>query len=293
MLKNLVSILFNPSQKRRNSKKQETPLKKYKKGLVLSGGGARGIAHLGAVKALYEYGHQFDVIIGTSMGAIVGSVLANGYHPDEVMEKLKLNGNLFLSFFRPDISTNNMLTMGGARKILEKILTVENIEDLPIHFIATATNFTHGKSCYFEKGDIIDAVIASSSIPVIFPPVMMDGIQYIDGGVLNNLPVRYIRNDCEKIAAFHVNPQNLGLHNGEVKGFINIADRAFNLCMFNNVLPDIPLCDFYLEHDNLDEYTTFDFSKSKEIFDLGYENTKNALVDNNHKLIISTKSQIK
>jgi NTE family protein len=293
MLKDLFSILFRSPGKKGNRKKQEIPLRKYKKGLVLSGGGARGIAHLGAVKALYEYGHQFDVIIGTSMGAMVGSVLANGYHPDEVMEKLKSSGNLFLTFFRPDLSTNNMLTMSGARNILEKLLTVQNIEELPIHFIATATDFTHGKPHYFEKGNIIDAVIASSSIPIIFPPVMMGGIQYIDGGVLNNLPVRYIRDECEKIAGFHVNPQNLGLQNGEVKGFINIADRAFNLCMLNNVIPDIPLCDFYLEHENLDEYSTFDFSKAKEIFYIGYENTKKALIENNQKLIISTKSRIK
>lgn len=282
MLKKILSI-FHTRKKQKANKPSGIQPKKYKRGLVLSGGGARGIAHLGAVKAFYEQGHRFDVIIGTSMGAIVGCVLANGFEPDEIMEKLKSNGNLFLSFFRPDISTNNMLTMNGARKILEKLLTVHNIEELQIPFIATATDFTHGKPHYFEKGNIINAVIASASIPVIFPPVIMDGIQYIDGGVLNNLPVRHIRNDCEKIAGFYVNPQNVGLHNGEAKGFINIADRAFNLCMLNNVLPDIPLCDFYLEHSNLDEYSTFDFSKAKEIFMLGYENTQKALAENNNK----------
>lgn len=272
VVKSIFTKLFFPGSKQKVTQKKA---RKYKKGLVLSGGGARGLAHLGAVKALYEAGHQFDVIIGTSMGAIVGSVLANGYHPDEIMERL--NGNLFLSFFRPDLSTNNMLSMNGARKILEKILTVKNIEELPIPFIATATDFTHGIPCYLSKGNILDAVIASSSIPVIFPPVMIDGIQYIDGGVLNNLPVRRIREDCDSVFGFYVNPQNLGLHNGEVKGIINIADRAFNLCMLSNVLPDIELCDFYLEHANLDEYTTFDFGRVKDIFTLGYENTKKAL----------------
>lgn len=278
MLKHFFSKLFFSGGKQIKSQEKEVKTRRFKKGLVLSGGGARGLAHLGAVKALYEEGHRFDVIIGTSMGAIVGSVLADGYEPDEIMEKL--TGNLFLSFFRPDLSTNNMLSMNGARKVLEKYLTVKNIEDLSIPFIATATDFIHGKSTYFDKGNIIDAVIASSSIPVIFPPVMIDGIQYIDGGVLNNLPVRRIRENCETVFGFYVNPQNLGLHNGEVKGIINIADRAFNLCMLGNVLPDITLCDFYLEHENLDEFTTFDFGKSKELFTIGYENTKKALADN-------------
>jgi NTE family protein len=275
MLKHVFAKLFYPGRKQAEGRENEKKPGKYKKGLVLSGGGARGIAHLGAVKALYEEGHRFDVITGTSMGAIVGSVLANGYEPDEIMEKL--TGNLFLSFFRPDLSTSNMLSMNGARKILEKILTVKNIEDLPIPFIATATDFIHGKPAYFDRGHIINAVIASASIPVIFPPAIINGIQYIDGGILNNLPVRHIREDCESVFGFHVNPQNLGLQNGEVKGLINIADRAFNLCMLSNVLPDIKLCDFYLEHENMDEYTTFDFGKSKELFAIGYENTKKAL----------------
>lgn len=278
----IISRLLFPKPKQVKAGGEEKK-RKYKKGLVLSGGGARGLAHLGAVKALYEEGHQFDVIVGTSMGSIVGCVLANGYHPDEIMEQL--NGNLFLTFFRPDLSPNNMLSMNGARKILHKLLTVSNIEELSIPFIATATDFTHGKSCYFKKGNIIDAVIASSSIPVIFPPVMIDGVQYIDGGVLNNLPAKCIREDCEYIFGFHVNPQNLGLHDGEVKGIINIADRAFNLCMLNNILPNIKLCDFYLEHDNLDEFTTFDFGKVKEIYALGYENTKKVLAAKNDLFI--------
>lgn len=282
MLKTIFSLLFRSEPKRLKPAPQSIK-PKYERGLVLSGGGARGLAHLGAVKALYEEGYRFDVIIGTSMGAIVGCVLANGHEPDEIIEKLK--GNLFLSFFRPDLSANSMLTMNGGRKILEKLLTVKNIEDLSIPFIAVATDLTHGTPCYFEKGDIIDAVIASSSIPVIFPPVVIDGVQYIDGGVLNNLPVRYIRKNCEKIAGFHVNPQNLGLQDGEVKGFANIADRAFNLCMLSNVLPDIELCDFYLEHDHLDEFTTFDFGKAKEIFEIGYENMKKTLTDKGQKIM--------
>lgn len=283
-MKRFLSFLFRSKAKQIPHRLPDITPKKYKKGLVLSGGGARGIAHLGAVKALYEEGHRFDVIIGTSMGAIVGCALADGHEPDELMEQL--NGNPFLSFFRPDLSISNMLTMNGARKILEKLLTVQNFEELSIPFIATTTDLTHGKPCYFEKGNIIDAVIASASIPVIFPPVVIDNVQYIDGGVLTNLPVRHIRDHCEKIAGFYVNPRNLGLQNGEVKGFIHIADRAFNLCMSSNVLPDIELCDFYLEHAGLEHFTTFDFGKAKEIFAIGYENTKEALGSQRENLTV-------
>jgi NTE family protein len=177
------------------------------------------------------------------------------------------------------------MTMKGIQRTLLKALSVQKIEDLPIPFIAVATDLIHGKTHYFESGNIMDAVIASASIPVIFPPVVINQIQYVDGGVLNNLPVRHIRNDCEKIAGFHVNPQSLGLHDKDaVKGIVNIADRALNLCMLSNILPDIELCDFYMEHANLNRYSTFDFSKAEEIFQLGYENTKERLQTDLQKL---------
>lgn len=249
--------------------------KKYKKGLALSGGGARGVAHLGAARALYEEGHSFDVIIGTSMGAIVGCLLADSLQPEEIMKIL--TPKILKTFIRPEISKNGMMTMRGAHLILDGLLKTKNIEDLPIPFIATVTNLTSGKSEYIKSGNIIDAVLASASIPVVFPPMEINGKQYIDGGVLNNLPVRYIRPSCEKIAGFHVNPRTLGLHNGNVKGIAEIAERSFHLCMLGNVIPDIAMCDFYLEHANLNEFSMLGFERAHEIYKRGYSNTKQAL----------------
>lgn len=245
--------------------------KKYKYGLALSGGGARGIAHLGAAKALKERGHTFDIIIGTSMGAIVGCLLADNKDPEEIV-KLFTSENR-KKFIKPEISRMGMMTMKGARDFLRKMLSVENIEDLPTPFIATATNLITGKAEYFKEGNIIDAVIASSSIPIIFAPTTINGQQYLDGGVLNNLPVRYIRHYCEKVAGFHVNPQSLGLYNGTVKNVMEMAERTFYLGMLGNVLPDIAVCDFFLEHSNLTDFSTFDFDKAEEIFQCGYLNT--------------------
>ena len=252
--------------------------KTYKKGLVLSGGGARGIAHLGTARALYEAGHTFDVIIGTSMGAIVGCLLADKQNPEEII-KLFTPKNM-AHFIHPTISKGGMMTLDGARSFLKNLLHVENIEDLSTPFIATATNLTTGRTEYIQSGNIVDAVIASSSIPVVFTPTIINGQQYIDGGVLNNLPARFIRDKCKKIFGSHVNPKSLGLHNGEIKGIVEIADRSFHLCIQGNVLPDVRLCDFYLEHTNLDKYSTFDFNKAKEIYQKGYENTKKALEAN-------------
>ncbi|MDR0428409.1 MAG: patatin-like phospholipase family protein [Dysgonamonadaceae bacterium] len=251
---------------------------KYQKGLVLSGGGARGIAHLGTAKALYEAGEVFDVIVGTSMGAIVGCLLADKQNPDDII-KLFTPKNM-RSFIRPLLSNKGMLTMDGARKMLKAILTTENIEDLSIPFMACATNLSSGRPEYFESGNIIDAVIASAGIPVVFAPAIINNNQYVDGGVLNNLPVRKIRNNCKKIIGSHVNPQTLGLENGQVLGLIHIADRAFHLCIQGNTEEDREMCDLYLEHTNLNDIGTFDFNKADEIFRRGYENTKRLLNNN-------------
>lgn len=254
--------------------RQTTP-KKYKKGLVLSGGGARGIAHLGAAKALWEAKKTFDIIVGTSMGAIVGCLLADNHHPSDIIKMFTPKNRM--NFIRPHLSGDGMMTLNGARKILKQLLSVKNIEDLPTPFVACATNLVSGKSEYLTSGNIVDAVIASASIPVVFAPAIINKNQYIDGGVLNNFPVRCIRKECEEIFGFYVNPQTLGLQDGQVSGITHIAERAFHLCMLGNALEDIKMCDFYLEHKNLNDISTFDFNKAEIIFERGYENTKEAL----------------
>lgn len=249
--------------------------KKYTVGLALSGGGARGFSHLGSAKALMEKGYQPDVIIGTSMGAIVGCLLADGYLPDEIMSML--TPDLMKSFIKTDLGKNGLMSMKGGRDILKNVLRAKNIEELKIPFIATATDLDRGEAHYFTKGNIIDAVMASSSIPIIFPPVVIDKVQYVDGGVLNNLPARFIREDCEKLFGFDVNPHTLGLRHEKVSGLVQIAERTFHLGILGNVLPDRDVCDYYIEHCGLNGYRLFDFSKLPEIFEIGYRGTLKAL----------------
>ena len=247
----------------------------YRLGLVLSGGGARGFSHLGSVKALMELGYQFDIIAGTSMGAIVGCILADGYHPEEIIQMLTLP--LLKSFYKTHVTKNGVMTMKGGQEFLKKILRTKNIENLKIPFVAAATDVIKGENHYFDKGNIINAVTASASIPVVFEPTIIDGNMYVDGGVLNNLPVRCIREKCDKIVGFHVNPQSIGLHEGKVDGIHQIAERTFHLAMLGNVIQDKILCDIFIEHNNLDAYSMFDFDKMKDIVDIGYNNTKKAL----------------
>ncbi len=161
---------------------------KYNIGLVLSGGGARGFAHLGLMQALNEAGIFPDVISGTSAGALAGVLYADGYTPREILHLMNTGSRL--DFMRPALPREGLLQIGGIIKILKSCLRAKTFEELKIPLYVTATDLNNGRAEYFSSGILLDPVIASASIPVLFQPVMINDIYYVDGGVLDNLPVK-------------------------------------------------------------------------------------------------------
>ena len=168
--------------------------KEYNIGLVLSGGGARGFAHLGVIQALNESGIFPDVISGTSAGAIIGVLYADGHTPGDILKLME--GSSRLDFMRPAMPREGLLQISGIAKILKSSLRSKIFEELKIPLFVTATDLNNGKAVYFSKGEIFDPVIASASVPVIFQPVKIGDVSYVDGGVLDNLPIRPIENKC-------------------------------------------------------------------------------------------------
>jgi NTE family protein len=243
-----------------------------KKFFVLSGGGCRGFAHLGAVKALQEHGFYPSEISGTSAGAIAGAFLASGFTPEEIkdlfIEHLKLNMISWNGF------NMGLISMKKVRLLLEKYLRVANFEDLPMPFYATATNFSNGRQHIFNKGNIIDAIIASSSIPVLFPPVLIEGVPFVDGGITNNLPIEPFGNHKDEIISIHVNPIKV-FSPGE--SVFEVMDRAITLSFREKVKQSSDGCFLFIEPEELSGYGLFDIRKIQEIFDIGYRYTKELL----------------
>ena len=243
-----------------------------KKFFVLSGGGCRGFAHLGAVKALQEYGTYASEISGTSSGAIAGAFLANGFSPDEIkdifIEKLNLN-MLSRNGFKL-----GLISMKNIRIFLQKNLRYKKFEDLPIPFYATATSFADGSQHIFKSGNLIDAIIASSSIPVVFPPVIIRGMPFVDGGLSNNLPVEPFSKNKKNIVCIHVNPIK-SFKRGE--SVFNVMDRAIHLSFREKVDRSSAGCFLFIEPKELSGYGLFDIHKIEDIFEIGYSFTKKLL----------------
>jgi NTE family protein len=245
---------------------QPTTDKKHKLGIVLSGGGARGFAHIGVLKALNENGIFPDVISSASAGSIVGVLYADGYTPDEIFEIfVKLDIYKILSFYRPAFG---LLKADGLQRILQKQLRAQTFEELKLPLHICATNFTKATVHYFNAGQLMPAVMASCAIPMVLKPMLIDGDFYVDGGLMNNLPVEPIQYLCDDIIGVNVNPV------GEAKQFTSIrnyADRIMHLAVRANVQPNIAKCDIYIEPPGLMDFHLFKVSSAQKIFQTGYD----------------------
>jgi NTE family protein len=244
----------------------------YKIGLVLSGGGARGFAHLGVIQALNEAGIFPDVISGTSAGSIVGVLNADGYSPKEILKLT--NSNSRLHFIRPVVSRDGLLQISGVVRILKDSLRAKTFEELKIPLFVTATDLNNGRVDYFSSGELLKVIIASSSIPVLFKPVVIDNKYYVDGGVLDNLPIKPIEHKCHYTIGSFVNPTG---YEENVTNLISIAERTFLLSMSKEVGEKAKKFDLFIAPLELRNFKILDFEKSKELFQLGYRATKEKL----------------
>lgn len=244
----------------------------YKWGLALSGGGAKGFAHIGAIQALEEKGIVPDVISGTSAGAVVGAFYAAGFSPSEIMEMfMKYEVKDFLRFTLPN---KGFMKYNGFRDFLKKHIPFRNIEDLEKKLYITAANFDTGKCACFTEGELVSRIMASCTIPVIFEPLKIEGVRYVDGGLFKNFPVTPIRPMCDKIVGVNVNPYLTDEHK---KNILYVAAKSFQYVFNANTTVDREQCDVLLEIDSVGKYKTFELKRAPEIFDIGYEKMKNLL----------------
>ncbi len=249
----------------------EKSIKPYKLGLALSGGGAKGFAHLGVFELLDECHLKPDIISGTSAGSIMGAFYADGYSPREIMELF--SGREFFEFAQLQIPKSGLFDTSRFRNFLKTYLRAKRIEELQIPLVIVATDLDHGLSKEFREGPLVEAITASCSMPIIFSPVEIDGVHYVDGGLFRNFPVSTIREECERIIGVNVSP--LVPHRYKQTLF-HIAERSYHYMFQANTMEDRELCDVLIEAKEFGLYKTFDLENVKLISQIGYEAAREA-----------------
>lgn len=243
-----------------------------KVGLVLSGGGARGFAHLGVIKALEEIEIIPSIISGTSAGAIVAAFYSAGYEPEKIIE-IALDGNFF-NYSTFQLKKSGIFTMKAFDKIYTKHFKENLIEKLPIPICIAATDIVKGKPKYFTKGNLSMALQASSCIPLIFEPINFNENLYVDGGVLDNLPLDPIVKKCDFTIGSFCNKMSFKSENFHMK---DILDRSFHLTMSKQVHDKEHLFNLFIAPPEMSMYGLFDVIKAEEIFLYAYHYTKDFL----------------
>ena len=247
-------------------------------GLSLSGGGVRGIAHLGVLKALNEKDIYPDVIAGVSAGALAGVFYADGYKPDEIFKVF--NQTSIFKFATFTVPKQGFVSMEKVIKILKEHIKAKSFDELKIPLYIAASNLNDGIVEYFHEGSIIDKVVASASIPVLFKPHKINDKIFVDGGLFDNLPVEPIRKKCKILIGSNVTPLS---EENDLDSFINIAERSFHLAIGKSVNENKKKCDFLIEPKDLAKYSLLKLEKAQEIFDIGYESALAFLESNKVK----------
>ena len=248
-------------------------------GVVFSGGGALGLAHIGAIKALEEYGIEPKYVAGTSMGAIIGVMYAAGYSADEIMEIVKEKrlykvGHLMTwqsAYWNQGMSTQKTLLQE-----LREFVSHNSFDSLQRRFMVCVTNVETGMPEYrHEGGGLIEFVAASASIPAVFEPIVIDSVRYVDGGIVDNLPVKALRSQLKspwmKVIAIDVLPF---IENFDAKNSIDMATWGLRLMQHKNAEPNRASANYLIDCWALKEYHEFDFKYYKEIYQYGYDAMK-------------------
>lgn len=244
-----------------------------KVGLTLSGGGALGFAHVGALQAFADNGIEFDCVAGTSMGAIVGSLYAAGVAPQEMLQLTKQHHlNKTLKLISVQRSSTGISSHKALREALEEALPA-NFDSLQKPFFVSVTNLTTAQNEIVNSGEhLIDYVVASASVPGIFEVVDIAGSQYVDGGVLNNMPAQALVGLCDVIVGVDVVAD---YEKNKLQRTREVTTRALRMMIQSNSLQGQRLCDYLIKPQVLKKFSETDFDKYQEIYQCGY----NAVID--------------
>lgn len=258
--------------------------------LCLSGGGALGFAHIGAIQALEENGIYATHIAGTSMGAVIGVFYASGLKPETMLniikeDKLYKVTNLLTfhsNFWKRGLSDHTTL-----RKLIKELVPHNSFEELEKKLCVCVTNMNTAEYEIKNKGKNLDKwVAASASMPGIFEPTMDRGTMYLDGGVTNNMPAQCFEDNFQRTIGVDVIPY-IKLDTPDVINTKDIAMASIRAMQYRNSLEGRDICQYLIEPLVLNKYNEFSYDDYLDIYKIGYDTTISYIKENKDILDLS------
>jgi NTE family protein len=255
---------------------EPVPVREPKVALVLSGGAARGFAHVGVIRVLEQERIPVDLVVGTSVGSLIGALYAssrNGFELEWEAFQLKQEDLFDFGVW------NAVLGMGLAKgERLEAFfrgkVKQQSIEELPLPFAAVATDLNWGTRIVLDKGSVARAVHASSAIPGVFEPVLLDGKLLVDGGVVDNIPIDVARaKGADLVVAVDIS-QDVG--NTRIKNLVDVLLQSTDIMFEVNSAHVRPLADVLVQ-PKVGGIAMLDFGRRKEAMDAGIVAARDAV----------------
>lgn len=234
-------------------------------GVALGGGAARGAAHIGVLRALQEHGTKPDYITGTSIGALVGGLYAYGVDLDDLRNAAM--GLRWVDMAAATLSRYGLLSNAEVGKLVQRFVGDKRLEDAPIPFAALATDIHSGEPVVIKEGRLIDAIVASTSIPGIFVPAELNGRMLVDGGLVENVPLSPLKAmGAEVLLAVDING---GRRYNKPQNVIDVILNAMDIAIDTTTQGQLRTADVLISLD-LADYCRTDGSDVRELVAEGY-----------------------
>lgn len=250
--------------------------KPYRLGVVLSGGGMRGLAHAGILQAFDEAGIVPDVFSGASAGSIVAALYAKGHNPQDIKSFFQIDG--VFSYRSFSLGRAGILRTEPFRSYLEPYLPEDRFDTLNTPIYISTTDILTGKPKVFHSGELIQPILASCAIPGIFAPVEYEGELLGDGGIYSNLPTEPLEGKCEILIGVYVHPLQK-IDTSDLNNPLDVLSRAYDISRSAAIQPKFAVCDYVIVPEGIEPYGVFDSNHIEEMFEAGVEAGKKAVED--------------
>nr|WP_298996027.1 patatin-like phospholipase family protein [uncultured Allomuricauda sp.] len=243
-------------------------------GLVLSGGGIRGMAHIGLIKAMQEHDIEAEVISGTSVGALVGALYANGNSVEDMLQFFRKTPLFQYNFFA--INKPGFIDTERYFSIFKGFFPENTFESLEKPLFVVATDLMKGSEKVFSEGELIYPLLASAALTPVFSPVEIEQTLYADGGVMNNFPKEYVDGKVDFIIGSNVSIAG-EVQKKDLKNSLQLAGRVTGLMIYASSHPKLKECDLFIEPKELERIGVLDKKGIEKAYQIGYEHGSRAL----------------